>query len=232
MESQHLPVEEVAYLPNEIQQELADLARGALPPKLSFAPLRKVTVDQALAELGFARMGTSWTLDIRSFRVAIEVFRDKSNRAFSFNLGLQPLILWDHATHSDYPALAALFRGRITLEGNRCWWKHGLDHDRASEVLAIAADFLRTQLLAELNDLIDFCESATPDQLASAPLWLDWLSCGFVPFARYRHAVGRCAEASAFASIALERMRDDTPLGRLRPPSPVELEMRAIAEAR
>lgn len=231
MEPKHLPVEEAPCLSNEIEQELADLARGVLPPKLNFAPLRKATVDRALAELGFARLGTSWVLDLCDFRVAVDVFRDKSNRSFCLDLGLQPLILWDHAVHSDYPAHAALFRGRVTLDGNRCWWKHGLDRDRAMEVLAIAADFLRSQLLSELNDLIAFCDSAMPEQLASPPRWLDPFCCDSIAFARYRHAAGRAAEAGAFARAALERMRDDSLVARLRPPAPVELEMRMIAEA-
>ena len=231
MESQHLPVEEAAYLWAEIEQEMADLARGVLPPKLKFAPLRKATIDRALVELGFTQLGTSWVLDLRGFRVAVEVFRDKSNRSFCIDLGLQPLTLWDDAAHSAYPAHAALFRGRVTLDGNRCWWKHGLDPDRAQEVLTIAADFIRSQLLTKVDDLIDYCDSAMPGQLASPPRWLDPFCRDSIAFARYRHAAGRAAEAGAFARAALERMRDDSLVARLRPPSPVELEMRLIAEA-
>lgn len=226
-----LPVEELPYLPSEIEQELADLARGVLPPKLNFAPLRKATVDRALAELGFAPLRTSWVRDIGDFRVAIEVFRDKANRAFRFDLGLQPLILWDDAVHAHYPVQTALFRGRVMLDGNRCWWKHGLERDRTKEVLAIAADFLRSELLAGLHGLIDFCNSATPDQLAGPPCGLDCSVGESASFARYRHAAGRQPEAAAFARTWLEAMRDDSPTGLLRPPSPVALEMRAILEA-
>ena len=84
MDSMTLPVEELPCLPSEIEQELADLARGVLPPKLNFAPLRKAAVDRALAELGFAPPRTSWVLDIRGFRVAFELSWDKANRAFCF----------------------------------------------------------------------------------------------------------------------------------------------------
>lgn len=231
MELQHLPVEELAYLPAEIERELADLARGILPPKLNFSPLRQATLDRALAELGFARLGASWVLDIGDFRVAIEVFRDKANRAFSFDLGLQPLILWDGAVHGNYPVQTALFRGRVMLEGNRCWWKHGLERDRAKQVFAIAAEFLRSELLAGLHGLIEFCDSATPDQLAASPLWLDCSVGECASFARYRHAVGRQPEAAAFARTWLEAMRDNSPPGLSHPPSPVALEMRAILEA-
>jgi hypothetical protein len=230
MDMDHLPVEEAAYLLTEIEQEMADLARGVLPPKFKFAPLRKATIDRALAELGFTQLGASWVLDLRGFRVAVEVFRDKSNRSFCIDLGLQPLTLWDDAAHSAYPAHAALFRGRVTLEGNRSWWKHGLDADRAKEVLAIAAEFIGSQLLTEVDNLIDYCDSATPELLASPPRWLDPLGCGPAAFARYRHAAGRAAEAAAFAHVVLERLRDDTPLGRLKPTSPIELEMRSLAE--
>ena len=230
MDWQHLPVEEAACLPNEIEQELADLARGVLPPKLNFAPLRKATVDRALAELGLTRLGTAWALDIRGFRVALDLFRDKSNRAFSIDLGLQPLILWDDAIHANHPTQSAMFRGRVMLDGGRCWWRHDLDRERAIEVLAMASDFLRSRLLIELNDLTDFCDRATPEHLASPPQWLDPLWCDPISFARYRLAAGRQAEAIAFARIALARMGDDSPLGRLRPLSPIELEMRAIVE--
>jgi hypothetical protein len=231
MEPQHLPVEEEPYLWAEIEQEMADLARGVLPPKLKFAPLRKATIDRALAELGFTQLGTSWVHDLRGFRVAVEVVRDKANRSFCIDLGLQPLTLWDDAANSAYPAHAALFRGRVTLEGNRSWWKNGLEPDRAKEVLAIAADFIRSQLLTEVDDLIDYCDSAMPGQLASPPRWLDPFCRDSIAFAQYRHAAGRAAEAGAFARAALERMRDDSLVARLRPPSPVELEMRVIAEA-
>lgn len=231
MEPVHLPVEELPFLPSEIEQELADLARGVLPPKLNFPPLRKATVDRALADLGFATLGTSWVLDIRGFRVAVELFRDKANRAFCFDLGLQPLNLWDDAVHASYPAHAAMFRGRIMPEDNRCWWKHGLDRDRSKEVLTIAADYLRSRLLAELDQLVDFLDSAAPDQLSSPPLWLDPLFCDAIVFARYRHAEGRLPEAAAFARQALAAMGNNPPPAGFRPPSPVELEMRALAGA-
>lgn len=226
-----LPVEELPCLPSEIEQELADLARGVLPPKLNFAPLRKATVDRALAELGFAPLGTSWVLHLRGFRVAIELFRDKANRAFCFDLGLQPLILWNHAAHAAYPVLAAMFRGRIMVDGNRCWWKHDLERDKAKEVLAIAGDYLRSRLVGELDLLIDFLDNAAPEQLPSPPLWLDPLFCDAIVFARYRQAAGRLPEAAAFARQALTRIGAETPPGGFRPPSPIEPEMRALVES-
>lgn len=225
-----LPLAQEPVLPEEIEQELADLAKGVLQPKLNFASLRKKTLDLALAELGFQRLGSGYCRELDGFMVAIDITRHNANRALCFDLGFHPMPMWDAASHSDWPVLTAPFRGTIAGPGGASWWKHGLEEVRACEVLQAAADFLRKALLPELREIVAFCETASPSQLSDAPVWLSGAFSGEATFARYRHVAGRSAEAAEFARAALARLPAPGPLAHLQAPSPIETEMRRLAD--
>jgi hypothetical protein len=215
----------------ESMQELADIAKGIFPPNLKFGPLRKATIDKALLELQFQRLGTSFVRDLNAFNVSIELMRTKDNKGFSIDVGLHPLVMWDEAVHADYPLLRAPFRGRVELPGRRNLWRHALDEANAREVLSAAAGYLRANLISELEKLIDYCDTATPASLSELPPWLGSFFRHEAEFARFRMKAGREAEAKAFAAAFLEANDDPSPLARLREPRPVDLEMRRILEA-
>lgn len=225
-----LPLADQPVSDEEIQLELEDLAKGIVPPKVDFARLRKSILDPALLDLGFQRQGKGFCREIDAFMGSLEVMRDKSNRAFRIDLGFHPLAMWDPAVHGEWPATTSLFRGSITFPGGLCWWKHGLDEAETRAVLQTAANYLRVELMAGLQQVVAFCESASPSLLAEMPLWLDPLMSDAVCFARYRQAAGRKAEAAEFARVALAAMPPPGPLAHLQPPRPIELEMRRLAE--
>ncbi|QIG53385.1 hypothetical protein G6N82_03790 [Altererythrobacter sp. BO-6] len=216
----------------DIQLELEDLAKEIVPPKVDFARLRKSILYPALLDLGFQRQGTGFCREIGAFMASLEVIRDKSNRAFRIDLGFHPLAIWDPAANGEWPATTSLLRGSITFPGGLCWWKHGLDEAATRAVLQAAASYLRTELLLGLEQVVAFCESASPSQLADIPPWLDPLISDAVCFARYRHAAGRKVEAAEFAQAALAAMPPPGPLAHLQPPRPIELEMRRLAGER
>lgn len=225
-----LPLADQPYLPDEIQLELEELAQGILPPKVNFARLRKSILDPALLDLGFRKQGNGFCREIDPFMASLELMRDKSNRSFRIDLGFHPLAMWDPAMHGEWPATTSMFRGDINFPGGLCWWKHGLDEAAARVVLQAAAGYLRAELLPVLQQVVDFCESATPSQLADAPVWLSVMLSDETCFARYRKAAGRKDEAAEFARAALACMPQHGPLAHLQPPEPIELEMRRIAE--
>lgn len=226
----NLPLADRPVTDEEIQQELEDLTKGILPPKLNFTRLRKAILDPVLLELGFREHDIGFCRELDAFMVSIEIMRDKSNRSFRIDLGFHPLALWDRATHGDRPATASLFRGGISFPGGMCWWKHGLDEAVTREVLLATASYLRAELMPGLRQVVDFCETATPSRLVDMPAWLFPPMSDAVSFARYRQAAGRKAEAAGFARAALDAMPPPGPLAHLQPPRPIELEMRLLAD--
>ncbi|MGQ7828616.1 hypothetical protein [Altererythrobacter sp. Z27] len=225
-----LPLADQPVSENDILQDLEDLGKGIVPPKLNFASLRKSILEPALFELGFHRQGIGYCKEFDAFIASIEIMRSKDNRAFRIDLGLQPAAMWNPAAHGEWPATASMFRGDINFPDGLCWWKHGLDEAVTRTVLHAAAGYLRAELLPGLQQMADFCEAAKPPQLADAPAWLSLAMSDEVSFARYRHAAGRKAEAAEFARAALAQMPQPGPLTPLQSPRPVELEMRDLAE--
>lgn len=225
-----LPLADQPFLSDEIQQEIEDLAKGILPPNLNFARLRKSILDPVLTDLGFRRQGTGFCREMDAIMASLEVTRDKSNRSFRIDLGFQPLAMWDPAAHGEWPASASLFLGWIAFPGGLCWWKHGLDEAATRAVLQTAANYLRAELLPGLQQVVAFCETATPSRFVDMPTWLFPPMSGEASFARYRHAAGREDEAAEFARAALAAMPAPGPLAHLQPPRPIELEMRRMAE--
>ena len=215
----------------EMRQDLADLANGNVPPKLRFGRLRKATIDRAFTELEFVRLGSSFARNFNDFKLSIEVMRSKDNKGFSIDVGLHPLVMWDEATHSGHPVAWAPFRGRVELPVRRSTWRHGLDEEDARNVLAAAADYLRSNLMSEFSRMIEYCDTTSPSGRIEMPPWLWSFSCSEANFARYRLKAGRLAEAKAFAAAFLDVDEAPSPLAHLREPRPVELEMRSILEA-
>lgn len=225
-----LPLADRPVTDEEIQRELADLAKGIVPPKSRFADLRKAILDPALFELGFGKQGNGFVRQSGGFTAAMEIARDKGGRAFRIDLGLQPAAMGKSPAFEECPATSAPFRGHVGYPGGLCWWKHGLDEAATRHVLTIAADFLKAELDDRLLQMMEFCETATPANVAHPPVWLDPLMVDEVVFARYRKASGRDAEAQDFARAALAKLPPAGPLAHLDPPRPLEVELRSIAE--